>query len=70
MTKKKASPLEHRRAMSIEEFADSYGIGRTTIYEQIKAGRLAARKVGRRTVITALDAERWLNDLPMIGGQA
>jgi len=34
------------------------------IYEEITAGRLIARKVGRRTVVRRSDALRWLRLLP------
>jgi excisionase family DNA binding protein len=55
-----------RRAMSIAEFCQRYGTGRTTAYQEIKAGRLRARKCGKRTIITDDDAEAWLRDLPTI----
>jgi excisionase family DNA binding protein len=53
-----------KRAFSIEEFCRRFGIGRTRAYEELKFGRLRARKVGRRTVITEDDAEAWLRRLP------
>jgi hypothetical protein len=62
-----ARELERRaaqRAMSIRDFGRRYGIGRTRTYEEINAGRLKARKSGRRTIITADDAEDWLSRLP------
>jgi hypothetical protein len=37
---------------------------RSMLYEQIKAGRLTARKLGRKTVILARDYEAWLASLP------
>jgi excisionase family DNA binding protein len=54
-----------QRAMSISEFSERYGPGRTTIYEEIKLGRLRARKCGKRTLITEDDAEDWLRSLPL-----
>jgi excisionase family DNA binding protein len=54
------------RAMSIAEFSERYGPGRTTIYEEIKLGRLRARKCGKRTFITEDDAEDWLQSLPLV----
>ena len=51
-------------AYSPDEFADSTGLGRTTVYAEIKAMRLKARKVGTRTVITAEDARAYLASLP------
>lgn len=64
-----ASPrgLEGRpnhRAMSIAEFCRDYGTGRTTAYQEIKAGRLRAVKCGKRTLVTLDDAEAWLRSLP------
>ena len=55
-----------QRAMSISEFSERYGPGRTTIYEEIKLGRLRARKCGKRTFITEDDAEDWLQSLPLV----
>ena len=53
-----------QRAFSIEEFCRRFGVGRTKVYEELKLGRLRARKIGRRTIITADDAEGWLQRLP------
>ena len=55
---------ELQRAMRVRTFCKSYNIGRTFTYAEIKAGRLKARKAGRRTVIAQDDAEQWLSGLP------
>jgi excisionase family DNA binding protein len=55
-----------QRAMSIAEFCERYGIGRTTAYQEIGSGRLRGRKIGKRTIITEDDAEDWLRRLPVI----
>ena len=55
-----------QRAMTIPDFCQSYRIGRTKTYEEINAGRLKARKAGRRTIIAEDDAEEWLSDLPAL----
>ena len=55
-----------QRAFSIEEFCRRFGIGRTKVYEELGLGRLRARKVGRRTIITEDDAEDWLRRLPLM----
>ncbi|MFG1293748.1 excisionase family DNA-binding protein [Xanthobacter versatilis] len=40
------------------------GIGKTTLFAEIKAGRLPARKAGNRTLIVRTDADAWLAALP------
>ena len=58
-----------QRAMSVQAFCERYDIGRTKAYEEINAGRLKARKAGRRTIITSDDAEEWLSHLPALHGK-
>ena len=57
-----------QRAMSIAEFCERYGPGRTKAYEELKSGRLRARKIGKRIIIASDDAEDWLRRLPVIEG--
>jgi hypothetical protein len=54
------------RSYSLSEFALQNDIGVTTVRGEIKAGRLTARKVGRRTIITAGDAKTWQERLPKL----
>jgi excisionase family DNA binding protein len=58
------------RAFPIAEFCRAYGIGRTTAYQEIAAGRLRAVKVGQRTLIASEAAEAWFATLPPFEGQA
>jgi hypothetical protein len=53
---------------SINETIDLTPLGRTSIYEAIKDGRLPIRKAGRRTVVLAPDLAAFLSSLP--GAQA
>jgi excisionase family DNA binding protein len=55
-----------RDCFSLDEFAERNGIGLTTAYLEIKAGRLQARKVGRRTLIAVEDARAWRERLPKL----
>ena len=57
-------PVDEKDACSIPETAECAGVGRTRIYEEIKAGRLKARKVGDRTIILRTDRQDWLKTLP------
>lgn len=52
-------------AMSVPAFARWAGIGRTTAFNEIKAGRLIAVKVSSRTLVTMDEAHRWLSALPV-----
>jgi hypothetical protein len=53
-------------AFSIRELANKGPIGRSSIYNQIAAGRLRARKIGRRTVILDEDWRAFLESTPVI----
>ena len=55
-----------QKSYSLNEFARQNAIGLTTVRGEIKAGRLAARKIGRRTIITAEDAKAWQERLPKV----
>lgn len=52
---------ETRYALSIEEACRSAGIGRTLIYQEIKAKRLATLKIGRRRLVPVAALRAWLN---------
>jgi hypothetical protein len=55
-----------RRGYSIPVFCETYDVCRSKAYEEIAAGRLKARKAGRRTIIAAEDAEDWFSQLPYV----
>ena len=61
-----AAPEPTPRAFSINEFCRRYGIGRTSAYQEIAAGRLRAVKAGRRTLVTREAAEAWLGTLSQV----
>jgi excisionase family DNA binding protein len=67
---KTLSTTHLRRAFPIHEFCRRYGIGRTTAYAEIAAGRLRAVKAGRRTLISEDAAESWLAALPAQNGKS
>ncbi len=54
---------EIKQAYSISEFCQAHAVGRTTVFNAIKSGVIVAKKFGRRTLITKVEAERWLNSL-------
>jgi hypothetical protein len=51
-------------AYSVREFGRVHALSHELVYREIRAGRLIARKVGNRTLITAEDAAHWRASLP------
>ena len=47
-------------AVPIPEAARLGGVGRSTIYSEVKRGNLRIRKVGRRTIVAMDDLRAWL----------
>ncbi|UQD98209.1 helix-turn-helix domain-containing protein [Bradyrhizobium japonicum] len=56
----------HRSGLvySIADITKLVGLGRTFVYQEIKEGRLAVRKAGRRTLVLDADLKAWLSALP------
>jgi excisionase family DNA binding protein len=54
----------HRLGYSVTEASIKVGCCRDNIYNAIREGRLEARKLGRRTIITSEALDRFLADLP------
>jgi hypothetical protein len=57
-----------RNCLSLDEFCFRNGIGRTTAYMEIKEGRVRAKKVGKRTLISLEEEARWFGGAPVFGG--
>lgn len=53
-------------ALSLKDCSDETGIGLNALYDAVREGTLAARKVGRRTVILRADLEAYLKSLPRL----
>ena len=51
-------------AYDIDGVTKAASTGRSTVFKEIKEGRLKARKVGRKTIITRDDLKAWLDALP------
>ena len=49
---------------SVPQFVEASSIGRSKIYEDIKSGKLKARKKDKRTLITIFDGIAYLENLP------
>jgi predicted DNA-binding transcriptional regulator AlpA len=57
--KERPSVPARKRAYRIPEFCEEYRLSRAAVYNEIKAGRLKIRKIGRATRIAEEDAEAW-----------
>jgi hypothetical protein len=55
---------ERKLLVGITEAARMMGLGRSSLYKEIGASRLKARKAGKRTLIAVGDIEEWCNTLP------
>ncbi len=55
-----------RAAHTVTETADSVGVCKQTIYNEINAGRLIAHKLRGRTLILPDDRRAWLAALPVM----
>jgi hypothetical protein len=53
-------------ALSVNGFCATYSVGRSLFYEELKAGRIVVRKLGKKTLILKSDAERWAQSLPKL----
>ncbi len=51
---------ENRLARPLRQFCADVGIGMTTAYEEIRAGRLIVAKVGAKTLVPDERAREWL----------
>ena len=48
------------------DLADEMGIPRHTLYDHIRKGWVKAEKINGRTLIMISEAERWINEYPLI----
>jgi hypothetical protein len=62
--------LWQKAAFSIPEFCEDTGLGRSFVYDEIRKGRLIARKAGGRTIILASERERYLSNLPILASES
>jgi predicted DNA-binding transcriptional regulator AlpA len=59
-------PSEAREVLDVFTFCQRYGMSAPTFYKEVRAGRLHAQKLGRRTFVTRAEAERWVGSLPKL----
>jgi len=63
--------INDRLAYGISQAVKATSVGRSKLYQEIKAGRLKTFKVGTRTLIATEDLSAWLSDYrsapPLVG---
>ena len=57
-------------AVSINNAAQALSLGRTSIYQLINEGRLEARKLGRRTLVTTESIRALVDGATVIGAKS
>ena len=56
--------MTEKQLYTVGEFLAAFGIGRTTFYAEVKAGRLRMVKLGTASRVTRAAAEAWVAQLP------
>lgn len=56
-------------AYTVEDAVKASGLCRSRLYEELRAGRIEARKAGRRTLILASSLTAFLTALPPAAGR-
>lgn len=54
----------NKKSYSVKEAAEAYSVGDATIRDEIRAGRIAAKRLGRRIVIPQQALDEWIENLP------
>jgi excisionase family DNA binding protein len=57
-------PLSERPTLTVNEFCEMVGIGRSTFYKAVGAGDLRVRKYGKRTFVTTEEMKRFVENMP------
>ena len=63
-------PPPNKLAYGIADAVQATSVGRSFLYEEIKAGRLKTFKVGTRTLIATTDLMAWLSAYQAAGEEA
>jgi excisionase family DNA binding protein len=62
----KGNQMSNRMLLGVVEAAEVANVGPAKIREEIKAGRLAARRLGKRVLLTVEDLRKWIDELPRV----
>jgi excisionase family DNA binding protein len=62
--RKHTIPLSERPTLTVDEFCEMVGIGRSTFYRSVGAGDIKVRKYGKRTFVTKEEMMRFVANMP------
>ena len=62
----KSEPETGPVAIEVKAFCEQYALGRSKAYGLIADGSVAAKKMGRKTLIDAKSAKIWYDNLPSL----
>jgi hypothetical protein len=57
-------------AIEVKAFCEQYALGRSKAYGLIADGSVAAKKMGRKTLIDVKSASNWYDNLPALESKA
>lgn len=60
----RALPPAQSQVLTVAEMCATFRISKNRVFDEMKAGRLAAKRVGTRVLISRDDANAWWNGLP------
>ena len=60
------TPMDQKLFYTVSETSRLLSIGRTKLYELIGSGEIPVRKLGKKTLISAADLNRWADRLPAL----
>lgn len=66
MGKPKSAVAGVRLAYTLDEFCERNAICRATAYELSKRGQLKIKKIGKKSIVTAVDERTWRDSLPLL----
>lgn len=59
--------LMEKRAFTVREFCNAFGVSKSTLYNLIGAGKIRPTKIGSKTLIASDEAARWWASLSSAG---
>lgn len=59
LTEQSSEQRHDRVNWRVTEFCNAHGIGRTLFYDEVKRGQIKLIKIGKRTLVSDIEAKAW-----------